>query len=777
MISTSNQQKFIDIFRNNLKKGSRTISISTLLSDRNKKRIDYAPYYQRNYVWENDKQSFFIESILLGTEIPPLIFFKSGMRVEVIDGRQRFETLKRFRENDFALSLKGLIELQGLAKLNYSKLSPEIQRLFDNTKIRVFEFEIVGIPDVDPIIEDKIKKEIFRRYNSGITPLTNSEIDNAKYDQDIFSDFFKKKLDEDSAFYNIMYRHFFANSTRDKKVLIGEMGSLLRKMLVLSQLPITRYADSGKSIYLDLLYDNYIEELNENGGNIQNEIDDLLSLITSISCKIDNESGNVNECLIWGIRILQSEGVKFSIEQYADTIRRHYNQNIHIYQTNNDHYYGNVIERFTDTANFLKSLTGFDFKLYLRSPEFKKRISEIKQSESDAEETTEKLSRLRLHKPDPETKPVYQLLEDIESNNYLIRPTYQRQEKINVKKASSIIESILLGIKLPPIFIFSRTDGTREVIDGQQRLLSIVGFLGKTYKNEEGQIVTAKNHNFRLKDLRILHQYNGKKYSDIISEIEDTILDFDIDEIEISEDLNENFEATDLFIRLNSKPYPIKQNSFEMWNSITDMDIIERIKNITSKNQNWFYMTAPKIDDYGKRRDRMQNEELITVLSYICYNQMINDDYKKILDFYARMQKFICRLKTKNQLTDLLEKLEFKPTDKELFIKSIQKTEDIVNIIGEVLLDGNKTKDAMNEILNVKNLRIFSRRSQEFYILWLLLYELDSEKAKLHKQDILSDITDMFVLLENVDNKNIDNQYVDSFLRKLNDVRDKYSKY
>ena len=162
-----------------------------------------------------------------------------------------------------------------------------------------------------------------------------------------------------------------------KKVLIGEMGSLLRKMLVLSQLPITRYADSGKSIYLDLLYDNYIEELNENGDNIQNEIDNLLSLITSISCKINNESGNVNECLIWGMRILQSEGIKFSVEQYADTIRKHYNQNMHIYQTNNDHYYGNVIERFTDTANFLKSLTGFDFKLYLRSPEFKKRISEI----------------------------------------------------------------------------------------------------------------------------------------------------------------------------------------------------------------------------------------------------------------------------------------------------------------------------------------------------------------------------------------------------------------
>lgn len=38
------------------------------------------------------------------------------MRVEVIDGRQRFETLKRFKEDDFALHLSGLLELQALAK-------------------------------------------------------------------------------------------------------------------------------------------------------------------------------------------------------------------------------------------------------------------------------------------------------------------------------------------------------------------------------------------------------------------------------------------------------------------------------------------------------------------------------------------------------------------------------------------------------------------------------------------------------------------------------------
>lgn len=85
-------------------------------------------------------------------------------------------------------------------------------------------------------------------------------------------------------------------------------------------------------------------------------------------------------------------------------------------------------------------------------------------------------------------------------------------------------------------------------------------------------------NNFPLKGLRVLTKYNNKNYHDIMNEVEDTILDFDIDEIEISEELNPNFEPTDLFIRLNNKPYPIRLNSFEMWNSTCDKDVIEKIK-------------------------------------------------------------------------------------------------------------------------------------------------------------------------------------------------------
>ena len=85
-------------------------SISTLLESK-RKTIDFSPYYQRNYVWDNHKATFFVESILLGIEVPPLIMFipaNNKKKYEVIDGRQRFETLKRFFEGDFKLTKKGL---------------------------------------------------------------------------------------------------------------------------------------------------------------------------------------------------------------------------------------------------------------------------------------------------------------------------------------------------------------------------------------------------------------------------------------------------------------------------------------------------------------------------------------------------------------------------------------------------------------------------------------------------------------------------------------------
>ena len=117
----------IEIFKTHLKIDNSVKSIAhTFLNDRYANRIDLAPYFQRKYVWDNEKASYFIESILLGTEIPPIVLFDDGSKNEVIDGRQRYETIKRFLENSFALNEKGLKSLTAFGNLHYAELPEEM---------------------------------------------------------------------------------------------------------------------------------------------------------------------------------------------------------------------------------------------------------------------------------------------------------------------------------------------------------------------------------------------------------------------------------------------------------------------------------------------------------------------------------------------------------------------------------------------------------------------------------------------------------------------------
>jgi hypothetical protein len=59
-----------------------------------------------------------------------------------------------------------------------------------------------------------------------------------------------------------------------------------------------------------------------------------------------------------------------------------------------------------------------------------------------------------------------------------IHPEFQRFYRWTLEQKSRLIESILLGIPLPPIFVAQRKDGVWDVIDGLQRLSSIFEFTG-----------------------------------------------------------------------------------------------------------------------------------------------------------------------------------------------------------------------------------------------------------------------------------------------------------
>lgn len=71
-----------------------------------------------------------------------------------------------------------------------------------------------------------------------------------------------------------------------------------------------------------------------------------------------------------------------------------------------------------------------------------------------------------------------ELVSQYENGEINIRPEFQRLFRWTKRQKSRLIESILLGIPLPSIFVLQRQDGVWELIDGLQRISTILEFVG-----------------------------------------------------------------------------------------------------------------------------------------------------------------------------------------------------------------------------------------------------------------------------------------------------------
>jgi len=96
-----------------------------------------------------------------------------------------------------------------------------------------------------------------------------------------------------------------------------------------------------------------------------------------------------------------------------------------------------------------------------------------------------------------------------EKNELDIHPEFQRFFRWSDTQKTNLIESILLGIPLPPIFVSQRTDGVWDVVDGVQRLSTIFQLLG-ILKNEKGKIVSP----LVLRGTKYLPSLDGFQWED-----------------------------------------------------------------------------------------------------------------------------------------------------------------------------------------------------------------------------------------------------------------------
>ena len=94
-----------------------------------------------------------------------------------------------------------------------------------------------------------------------------------------------------------------------------------------------------------------------------------------------------------------------------------------------------------------------------------------------------------------------QILDFVHQKKWLnLQPEYQRRQVWDRKKQSQFIESLLMNLPVPPVFLFEPEYSRYEVMDGQQRLSAIVAF----YSNR-----------FRLAGLEYWPELNGSQYSDL----------------------------------------------------------------------------------------------------------------------------------------------------------------------------------------------------------------------------------------------------------------------
>ena len=130
----------------------------------------FIPDYQREMTWDEDRQSKFIESVLLGLPVPYIYVADIAesedlARLEIIDGTQRIPTLARFITNELTLN-----DLQKLDKLNgfvFGDLPLARKRRFQRTTIRMIQLT----EDAD----EEVRRDLFERINTGSVELNEME--------------------------------------------------------------------------------------------------------------------------------------------------------------------------------------------------------------------------------------------------------------------------------------------------------------------------------------------------------------------------------------------------------------------------------------------------------------------------------------------------------------------------------------------------------------------------------------------------------------------------
>lgn len=215
-------------------------------------------------------------------------------------------------------------------------------------------------------------------------------------------------------------------------------------------------------------------------------------------------------------------------------------------------------------------------------------------------------------------KRVNEELSDEEQFEFLqgiiLSPDYQREYRSKAKEESSLIESIIVGIPIPEIFLV-RTGGNgiqlRHVMDGQHRLTAIYRFV---------------KDKFALTELELLkddEEFKNKKFSQLSKEMKIKILGSHLSVLEFEAFSSDDMEI-ELFKRYNRNTKPLEKHEMSMatFYSNTSLYITNFINlNIESAEKDKDGVAAKLVKIYNVTSDRKKkqrnHQELCIIFSIL----------------------------------------------------------------------------------------------------------------------------------------------------------------
>lgn len=241
-----------------------------------------------------------------------------------------------------------------------------------------------------------------------------------------------------------------------------------------------------------------------------------------------------------------------------------------------------------------------------------------------------------LKKKSPKIVQINDIVQWYESGELELSPKYQRNSVWNEKAKSYLMDTIIRGLPIPPIFMRQRIDVTskktyREIIDGQQRLRAITEYI-------QNKFPILKTHN----DL-----YGGLYYEDLDEEVQEQILEYDI----FVEVINEKEDPIiyDMFARLNTNNCVL--NRQELRNSRYWGEFKVAAYNTAAEYRELFYDNKIFND---KQFSRMEDVEFISTLLNVFINGIDSDTPASIDKLYSKYDRDFSEFKIIKEKVDVV---------------------------------------------------------------------------------------------------------------------------